>query len=89
MSFIIRAALAIGVLSYLAAHRIDPALTERTSLPTVERLASAALGSLPLEARDRVLGEGAGVLAHRMAGVSHDTLAEADRRPAWRGSELP
>ncbi|WP_027170646.1 hypothetical protein [Methylobacterium sp. 10] len=89
MSFLIRACLAIGVLSYLAAHRDDPALAARPSAPSLEQTASVAWEALPREARDRALSQGADALVRQVAGsvggTSRDTLAETDRRPAWRG----
>jgi hypothetical protein len=89
MSFLLRACLAIGVLSYLAAHRDDPALAARLSAPSVENTASLAWDALPREAREAALSRGTDALVRQVAGsvagASRDTLAETDRRPAWRG----
>ena len=89
MSFLIRACLAIGILSYLAAHRDDPGLAARPTAPSVENTASLAWDALPSDVREKALRQGADALVQKVAGsaasTSRDTLAEADRRPAWRG----
>ncbi|MFD1301403.1 hypothetical protein [Methylobacterium marchantiae] len=91
MSFIIRAGLVIGALSYLAAHRDDPASMARLSAPPVQQAVSAAWGALPADAREKALSDGAETIVRQMAGsvagASRDTLAETDRRPAWRGAD--
>lgn len=51
---------------------------------------SAAWNALPEEARERMTEDGMAELGRRIASapaVSRDTLAEADRRTAWRGGE--
>ncbi|MCC0805796.1 hypothetical protein FPV16_06095 [Methylobacterium sp. W2] len=89
MSFLLRACLAIGLLSYLAAHRDDPDLAARLSAPSLGDTASVAWEALPRDARETALSQGADGLIRQMAGsvagASRDTLAETDRRPAWRG----
>lgn len=89
MSFVFRAALVIGALSWLAARRDQPEGDRPTS--AVASL-PALWEALPPEIRDRALREGTAEAGRRIVGslslpVSRDTLAEADRRPAWRGAE--
>ncbi|MCJ2050244.1 hypothetical protein [Methylobacterium sp. J-070] len=94
MTVLLRAALVIGVLSYLALMRTgaDPSAEARRltgSLPGPQ----AALDAVPPEARERamraVLARGLMAELSRRAAepVSNDTLEEADRSPAWRGVE--
>ncbi|WP_232631938.1 hypothetical protein [Methylobacterium sp. Leaf118] len=93
MSFLLRAALVIGVLSYFAATRqgtapdtLDTARLRSTVTMTGSLPSLAA--ALPPEARADALRMGAEALAHRLADPppSADTLAPSDRLPAWRGS---
>ncbi len=90
MSFILRAGLVIGALSYLAATRGGPSGGAQIALPRPEAAAAAAAqvwDALPAAARDAALREGGSLIA-RHAGAptpSGDTLAVIDRRPAWRG----
>lgn len=49
---------------------------------------TAAWDAMAPEVRERIAREGADVFARHLApqpAASADTLAEADRRPAWRG----
>lgn len=100
MTFLLRAALVIGALSYLALMRdgADPAAEARklaVGLPGAGSVLPAALNAILPETRDGAV-RGAlarGLIAElsRRAGAddpsSRDTLEEADRRPAWRGAE--
>ena len=110
MSFLLRAALVIGALSYFAATRDQPATsasgpaanatvtardpaatalaTESTLLATVGS-ASAAWSALPAESRQRLAQEAMVELGRHVGtgGVSRDTLADADRKAAWRGAD--
>lgn len=110
MSFLLRAALVIGALSYLAATRDQPGRTTAgpaatsmtaksdetpsaaaagsTLLATVGS-ASAAWSRLPAEARQHLAQEVVVELGRHVGSVaaSRDTLAEADRKAAWRGAE--
>lgn len=101
MTFLLRAALVIGALSYLALMRggADPAAEARKlagSLPSPGSVLPAVLNAIPPETRERavrdVLARGMIAELSRRAGAdepsSRDTLDEADRRPAWRGSEM-
>lgn len=86
MSFIIRATLVIGTLSYLAVNRDPPtgATVRGIAVPTVDGLWNA----LPGATREQLLQDGTAEIARRItepAPPSRDTLAEADRQPAWRG----
>lgn len=86
MSFIIRAALVIGALSYLAIGREQPGIAPARTI-AVPTLADA-WEALPAAARERVVQDGTAEIGRRIAGAamaSRDTLAEADRQPAWRG----
>lgn len=87
MWFLLRASLAIGLLSYLAATREAPGtLGQRQA---TDALASA-LTALPADLRERAIRDGLSEVVRRWPGSSTpsgDTLAEADRRPAWRGVE--
>ncbi|WP_019903043.1 hypothetical protein [Methylobacterium sp. 77] len=89
MSFLIRASLVIGALSYLAAQRDDPASMARLQAPSMQQAVSAAWGTLPLETREKAASEGVDTLVRQVTGsvavASRDTLAETDRRPAWHG----
>lgn len=103
MTVLLRAALVIGVLSYLALMRGggDPAAEARKlagGLPSASAVLPAALEAVPPETRERaarsVLARGLLAELSRRAGepastdtLATDTLDEADRRPAWRGVE--
>lgn len=87
MSFVIRAALVIGVLSYLAMNRDQPGLAPRAEV-AVPSLADA-WEAMPASARERLVREGTAEVGRRMAAVglvSRDTLADSDRQPPWRGT---
>lgn len=97
MTFLLRAALAIGVLSYLAAQRqgaapagIDTADLRSTVAMTTGSLAGLA-ASLPPEARADALRAGGEAVARRLTGPpgSADTLSASDRAPPWRGAGEP
>lgn len=91
MSFLLRAALVIGILSWLALQRQGPALPDRVQ-GRVD-VAAAALDlweALPEEARADVLHEGGAEVIQRFAGSapsSRDTLSDSDRKPPWRGAQ--
>jgi hypothetical protein len=99
MTFLLRAALVICALSYLALMRggADPAAEARKlagALPVAPAALPAALDAVPPETRDRaaraVLARGLMAELSRRAAApdepaSRDTLEEADRQPAWRG----
>jgi hypothetical protein len=99
MTVVLRAALVIGVLSYLALLRngSDPAAEARKAagaLPSVQAALPAALDAVPSETRERavraVLARGLMAELSRRAAeppTSTDTLEAADRQPAWRGVE--
>ncbi|MER2268742.1 hypothetical protein [Methylobacterium oxalidis] len=92
MSFLLRAALVIGTLSYFAlreGRQAPPALPPvPASVPDLAQALPAAWNAVPPEARERVAREGLAELSRRLSvPPSQDTLAEADRRPAWRGAE--
>ena len=104
MTVLLRAALVIGALSYLAVIRngADPGAEARKLagvLPGPGSVLPAALNAIPPEARERavrdVLARGLMAELSRRAGagadesVSRDTLDEADRKPSWRGAETP
>ncbi|TXM76310.1 hypothetical protein FV222_09795 [Methylobacterium sp. WL103] len=112
MSFLLRAALVIGALSYFAATRDQPSTsaigpaatatataavrdpaatvlaTGSTVLATVGS-ASAAWSALPAESRQRLAQDAMAELGRHVgtASVSRDTLADSDRKAAWRGAE--
>ncbi|TXM69180.1 hypothetical protein [Methylobacterium sp. WL120] len=114
MSFLLRAALVIGALSYFAATRDQPSTsaigpaatatatataavrdpaatvlaTGSTVLATVGS-ASVAWSALPAESRQRLAQDAMAELGRHVgtASVSRDTLADADRKAAWRGAE--
>lgn len=92
MSFILRAGLVIGALSYLAATRGGSSTTPPALSLRSPETATAALGraweALPGSTRDAALREGAALVVRHAGGAapsSRDTLAEIDRRPSWRG----
>ncbi|MBP1180814.1 hypothetical protein [Methylobacterium sp. PvR107] len=99
MTVLLRAALVIGVLSYLALLRngADPAAEARKAagaLPSAQAVLPAVLDAVPSETRERavraVLARGLMAELSRRAAdppASNDTLEAADRQPAWRGIE--
>jgi uncharacterized protein YeaO (DUF488 family) len=92
MSFLLRAALVIGGLSYCAMQR-EGAVSPTGELRAVAERQAAQLtafaGSLPAEMRDAAAQAATAELMKRLSTqtASHDTLVAADRRPAWRGGE--
>jgi hypothetical protein len=101
MSFLLRALLVIGVLSYFALKRGEP-----DALPSADAVAAALAGAapaaiqagaaaLPPETRERVAREALAGLIRRAGQpvpeipdpASRDTLSSTDRAPAWRGIE--
>ena len=105
MTFLLRAALVIGALSYCALQRTgaDPAADTRkltgAAAANDRNAVPAALDAIPAETRDRavraVLARGLMAELSRRAGVdepepaSNDTLEASDRQPAWRGPSDP
>ncbi|MDP4021763.1 hypothetical protein Q8W71_03920 [Methylobacterium sp. NEAU 140] len=100
MTFLLRAALVIGALSYLALLRggADPAAEAKRlaeALPGPAAAIPAVAKAVPPETRERVVRDvlARGLMAElsRRAGeaepASADTLDAADRQPAWRGVE--
>ena len=100
MSFLLRAALVIGALSYCAMLRsgTEPRLPHApdvaAALPAAGALPSL-WEALPPAERERLVRAGAASLlpasqaqpeTTAALAPSRDTLAEADRRPAWRGA---
>ena len=103
LSFLLRAGLVVGALSYLALGRDRPdrqGLAEVVS-GAVTDAAGAALAhtaaALPPEAQSRVAREALAGLVRRAGQTvpevqdppSRDTLLAADRAPAWRGAGAP
>ena len=96
MTFLLRAALVIGALSYCALLRsgADPTVETRKLAGST---ATAAIEAVPPEARERavraVLAKGLMAELSRRAGIdepaSNDTLEAADRQPAWHGPTDP
>lgn len=99
MSFLLRATLVIGTLSYLAATRGGPADGAREpGLPeaAVSGIRDGLAGALPAvwnavpkETREGIARDALAELSRRATAVpaSRDTLAEMDRRSPWRGIE--
>lgn len=90
MSFLFRAVLVIGVLSYFAMQRQDTVVKTDQAGTLAERAAAtlpAAWNGLPTDARQRVAREGASEITRRLSVMarSEDTLGATDRRPDWRG----
>lgn len=88
MSFLIRAGLVIGVLSWLALQR--SAEMGRPIAPDPTLAAAAVWGALPDALRETALREGAAEIARVAASplpASRDTLAEIDRKVPWRGAQ--
>ena len=90
MSFLFRAALVIGLLSFFAMQR-QGATPNAPALATLsDRAVStlpAAVSALPAETRQRIAKEATSEIARRLVAMprSEDTLGETDRRPEWRG----
>ncbi|MCJ2083044.1 hypothetical protein [Methylobacterium sp. J-090] len=101
MLFLVRAAVVIGGLSYLAMHRdldsvpslpkvpVQALVSQTMAAPVrpVQALA-AAWDAMPADARERMVRDGTDALVRHLGTtrpVSADTLADADRRPPWRG----
>ncbi|MGU3359914.1 hypothetical protein ACLBWX_06215 [Methylobacterium sp. M6A4_1b] len=90
MSFLIRAGLVIGALSWLALQRQGETLTPG---PAGAGAAAAAWDALPAAMRDAALREGAAEIGRRAGqavapvSVSRDTLTESDRKVPWRGAQ--
>ncbi|KNY24281.1 hypothetical protein [Methylobacterium sp. ARG-1] len=101
MTFLLRAALVIGALSYLAMLRngADPAAETRkltgSAVAGAKATLPAALEAVPPESRAvrAVLARGLMAELSRRAGVdepaSNDTLEASDRQPAWHGPAEP
>lgn len=92
MSFLLRATLVIAALSYCAANRDAP--DHGLQPPVSVALLPSLWEALPPEIRERALREGTAQAGRHLASAlalptSRDTLAEADRKPAWRGVEGP
>lgn len=92
MSFILRATLVIGALTYFAAQRLGQPVDAAGLVAGLEAGhtdAAVAWTAVPAEARERIAREGAASLGLRLATLppSRDTLADSDRRPAWHGAE--
>lgn len=93
MSFLLRAALVIGALSYFAAIREQPrgpSVESHRGVGVPSATLSGAWDALPVEAPTQAASESPAERARQAAQAqlrSRDTLAEADRRPAWRGGE--
>lgn len=97
MSFILRAVLVIGVLSYFAVQQ------RRTGMPEPIAVAAplgagvanvdltGALSELPAELRDQAARAASAEVARwlGLARTSQDTLSDSDRRPSWRGPGRP
>lgn len=89
MSFVIRAALAIGVLSWLALQRQGTSVEPVPSRAEIAAAAQTAWEALPEAAREATLREGGGALIRHATAApsSADTLMETDRKPPWRGAQ--
>ncbi|MCJ2032692.1 hypothetical protein [Methylobacterium sp. J-068] len=97
MSFLIRAALVIGALSWLALQRQDALGPEPAASRNHSALAEAALAAwetVPDPARETMLREGGAEIVRRMVAAvqagtpSRDTLLESDRKLPWRGTQM-
>ena len=86
MSFLLRAALVIGVLSWLALQRQGKALPGAAIVRGAET-AFAAWDALPAPVREAASREAGAEVVRRVRGApaSADTLDDGDRKPAWRG----
>ena len=89
MSFVLRAALVIGALFYFAAQRetdrAPGATIAAVQVTVTDAGAPSILNAVPVEARERILRQGAAEIARQLQAPSEDTLQDSDRRPAWRG----
>lgn len=85
MSFLFRALLVVGALTYLAQRQQGRPMPS-PEVPTVSGL-TAAWNTLPAETREPILRAGTAELTRRLtsAEASRDTLGASDLRPAWRG----
>lgn len=93
MSFILRAALAIGALAYFALQRDGGARPPEDIRAMAERQGgqlSALAGALPTEMRAAAAQAVTAEVLKRLSSetASRDTLLAVDRRPDWRGSDL-
>lgn len=97
MSFLFRAALVIGALSWMALQRqgaATPNLVPSLDRPALAQATLAAWETLPDAAREALLREGGAEIARRAGGlvatapVSRDTLMESDRKLPWRGAQI-
>ena len=88
MSFLLRAALVIAGLSWLALQRQGTTIIPPDARPTLAEAAAKGWDTLPAPAREAALRAGGLEIARRAASApaSEDTLAEDDRTPAWRGT---
>ena len=88
MSFLLRAVLMIGVLSYFALRQEAPARVETSTKREAADL-TAALAGLPAEMRVKATRAAEAEIVRRLSEVraSQDTLSASDRRPSWRGVE--
>jgi len=94
MSFLLRAALVIGALSWMALQRQGSATPDlpQVDKAALEATALAAWEAIPEPARTAALHEGGAEIARRAgsalatAPVSRDTLLESDRTLPWRGA---
>ncbi|MCE4226879.1 hypothetical protein HCU64_24365 [Methylobacterium sp. C25] len=93
MSFLFRAALVIGGLSYFAMQRDGNAPPVADLKAAAERQGeqlTALAGALPEGMRDVAAQAATAELMKRLSTqtASRDTLLAVDRRPEWRGSDL-
>lgn len=86
MSFLLRATLVIGVLSWLALQRQGADVPGLATAPSA-KAALAAWDALPAPAREAASREAGAEIVRRMRGAptSADTLDDSDRKPTWRG----
>lgn len=93
MSFILRAALVIGALSYFALQR-DGRVPQAGDLKVIAERQAAQIttlaGTLPTEMRVAATQAVTAEVLKRLSTdtASRDTLLAVDRRPDWRGSDL-
>lgn len=88
MSFLLRATLVIGALSYFASIRDRPVDGGPPDVAVTASTLATAWETLPNEVRERAVQDAAAEIGRRVSqplAASRDTLADADRRPAWRG----
>lgn len=91
MSFLVRAALVIGALSYFASTRDQPGASLRPTDGGPMAALPAIWDALPSDIRARAISEATSQAGRQIADMSMlpasgDTLAESDRKPGWRGS---